>query len=91
MNAHGPKLCEACKRPLSGMSRYNTRRFCSPECYWTTPAKGSPATGTQHKAKRRAMVIFDEDQFHEIRERAVTEKTSFAAQVRLLCEWGLEA
>ena len=85
------KLCESCNRPMLGMSHYKSRRFCSLQCYWKNPANGCPATGTNHKLKRRAVVIFDEDQFAEIRQRAVDKKTSFAEQVRLLCEWGIEA
>ncbi len=50
-----------------------------------------PATGTKCKLKRRTVVTFDEDQFAEIRQRAVKLRTSFAEQVRLLCEHGLEA
>ena len=91
MNGTLTKLCDSCNRPMAGMAHYNTRRFCSLKCYRGTPAKGSPATGVRHKRKRRAVVIFDEDQFAEIRQRAVQEKTSFSEQVRVLCEWGLEA
>lgn len=54
-------------------------------------SKESVANGTKVKLKRKAGVFFDEDQFAEIRQRAVKEKTSFSYQVRLLVEWGLEA
>lgn len=51
------------------------------------PARGVPGrSGTV-----QVCVAFDVDTFEEIRARANAEKTSFAAQVRLLCEWGLEA
>ena len=58
-----------------------------------------PARGSIHKGKgrpplegrRRTMIAFDDDQFEEIRQRAIKEQTSFAAQVRCLVEWGLEA
>ena len=58
------------------------------------PAIGSTRRGKgegQLKGKRRTVIAFDEDQFAEIRQRAVKQQTSFAEQVRLLCEWGLEA
>ncbi len=59
----------------------------------------SPAGGTTRNGKdgrspagqRRIGVWFDSPTFEEIRQRAVKEKTSFAEQVRLLVEWGLEA
>ena len=57
------------------------------------PAKGSTHKGKgrpQLKGRRRTMIAFNDDQFEEIRQRAVKEKTSFAEQVRLLCEWGIE-
>lgn len=40
---------------------------------------------------RRVVVGFDQETFQVIRDRAVKENTSFAEQVRLLVEWGLEA
>ncbi|KKN17941.1 hypothetical protein LCGC14_0960870 [marine sediment metagenome] len=36
-------------------------------------------------------VRFDPETFEEIRRRAIKEGTSFAEQVRILVEWGLEA
>ncbi len=48
---------------------------------------GSPAN---YAGWRRIMVAFDEETFAIIRDRAVRSKTSFAEQVRLLTEWGLE-
>ena len=36
-------------------------------------------------------VRFDSETFDEIRKRAIKEGTSFAEQVRILVEWGLEA
>lgn len=51
-----------------------------------------PACGVAIAGTRRQLVIkCDADQFNEIRERAVREKTSMAEQIRLLLEWGLEA
>lgn len=40
---------------------------------------------------RRIVVAFDEETFGEVRERATDNRTSFAEQVRILVEWGLEA
>lgn len=40
---------------------------------------------------RRVVIGFDDDVFTEIQGRAERERTSFAEQVRLLTEWGLEA
>jgi hypothetical protein len=40
---------------------------------------------------RRVVCGFDQETFQVIRDRAVKENTSFAEQVRLLVEWGLEA
>lgn len=55
-----------------------------------TPAKGALRIfGTSEW--RQINICFDQEQFDEIKERAVKEKTSFADQVRLLVEWGLEA
>ncbi|MGA7327487.1 MAG: hypothetical protein WBX25_24110 [Rhodomicrobium sp.] len=39
----------------------------------------------------QAIVRFDDEMFAAIRARAIAQKTSFSEQVRLLCEWGLEA
>ncbi len=46
---------------------------------------------TQRRQWRQIVCAFDHDTFDAIRARAVREGTSFAEQVRLLCEWGLEA
>lgn len=40
---------------------------------------------------RRAVVIFDDETFGRIRKLAVDNDVSFAEQVRVLVEWGLEA
>ena len=40
---------------------------------------------------RRIVIVFPDEMFLKIRARAVEEQTSFAEQVRLLVEWGLEA
>jgi hypothetical protein len=42
------------------------------------------------RGTRRINVDFDDEMFAQIRERAERERTSFAEQVRLLCEWGLQ-
>ena len=48
------------------------------------------AKGVRHGPNDiRIVVSFDDESFAEIRNRAVTAGTSFAEQVRLLCEWGL--
>ncbi|WP_442580738.1 hypothetical protein ACSBOB_01675 [Mesorhizobium sp. ASY16-5R] len=41
-------------------------------------------------AMKRIVVSFDVEKFDQIRARAVAKGTSFAEQVRLLTEWGLE-
>lgn len=45
---------------------------------------------TQKRYIARIVVEFDDEVFARIYARAVRERTSFAEQVRLLCEWGLE-
>ncbi len=58
-----------------------------------------PARGSTHKGKgrpplkgrRRSMITFDDDQFEEIRQRAIKDGISFTKMVTLLCEWGQEA
>jgi hypothetical protein len=41
-------------------------------------------------AARRIVICFDDETFETIRQRAIGAETSFAEQVRLLVEWGLE-
>lgn len=48
------------------------------------------ASGT-HKGVRRIVVSFDDETFEIIRHQATKSGHSFAQQVRLLVEWGLEA
>ena len=57
------------------------------------PGKGSigRGDGRSHGDLRRIVVAFGQETFDEIRERAIQQKTSFAEQIRLLVEWGLEA
>lgn len=57
------------------------------------PGKGSTSRGDgkNHGDLRRIVVAFPTETFDEIRERAVREQTSFAEQVRMLTEWGLES
>lgn len=42
------------------------------------------------RAALRIVVCFDDETFETIRQRAMAAETSFAEQVRLLVEWGLE-
>lgn len=44
----------------------------------------------KRRGYRQIVVAFDDEMFSHIRARAEQEGTSFAEQVRLLCEWGLE-
>jgi hypothetical protein len=54
--------------------------------------KSEPGKGwTRGDAMKRIVVSFDAETFDQIRSRAVAKNTSFAEQVRLLTEWGLEA
>ncbi len=49
------------------------------------------ARGVRHGPNdMRIVVSFDDETFATIRQRALDDGTSFAEQVRLLCEWGLE-
>ena len=48
------------------------------------------AKGVRHGPNdMRVLVSFDDETFFEIRKRAVNAGTSFAEQVRILCEWDL--
>lgn len=64
---------------------------------WSPVAKGSSKRGKENgkmredSSTKRVVCIFDDDMVSRVRERALREKTSFAYQVRLLVEWGLEA
>lgn len=51
------------------------------------PGRGVVRAGNM----RRIVVLFPPDTFYLIRSRAIKENTSFAEQVRILTEWGLEA
>jgi hypothetical protein len=42
-------------------------------------------------AMRKIGCAFDAETFHQVRDLAAKEGTSFAEQVRQLVEWGLEA
>lgn len=55
------------------------------------PAKGSCRSYDLYRMRPQIVVRFDRATFGQIRARAVAENTSFAEQVRLLAEWGLEA
>lgn len=46
--------------------------------------------GASHGDTLRIVCSFDAETFSQIRTRAVRSGTSFAEQVRLLTEWGLE-
>ncbi len=53
---------------------------------------GKVARGVRHGPNdMRIVVSFDDETFATIRQRALDNGTSFAEQVRQLCEWGLEA
>ena len=54
-----------------------------------TKAKGFSRGGGSDM--RRIVVSFDTETFEQVRQRALAEKCSFADQVRLLVEFGLEA
>jgi hypothetical protein len=47
--------------------------------------------GTPRGSKLQVQCTFDPDTFQQIRTMAVNQKISFAAAIRLLVEWGLEA
>lgn len=55
--------------------------------------KQEPGRGVMDRSPvlRRIVVSFDDETFAAIRARACAEGTSFAEQVRILTEWGLEA
>ena len=55
---------------------------------WTSPARGCR---DRRGYGVKTVCLFDEDTHAQIRQRAVTEGTSFAAQVRQLVDWGLMA
>lgn len=48
------------------------------------------AVGLRKGAMVRVVVSFDEETFDQIRSRALAEHSSFAEQVRVLVEFGLE-
>lgn len=50
----------------------------------------SVANGLRNGAMVRVVVSFDEETFDQIRSRAIAQQSSFAEQVRLLVEFGLE-
>jgi hypothetical protein len=61
-------------------------------------ASGQPAKRRKCAAKgewrpggKRIVILFDHETFKQINDRATVADTSFAEQVRLLVEWGLEA
>lgn len=51
------------------------------------PAKGF----VRGKVMKRVVISFDDETFDALRELAVKEQTSFAEQVRLHVEWGMDA
>lgn len=51
----------------------------------------SRGDGRVSDSTRRIVCQFDNETFEAIRTRAMQDGTSFAHQVRLLVEWGLEA
>jgi hypothetical protein len=65
---------------MSGQGNFSCARAAS------AVAKGH----FSHNGSRKVVVLLDDDTFDEIRDRAVRAGTSFAAQVRMLTEVGLE-
>lgn len=57
------------------------------------PGAGTTRRGNGRKpgVLRRIMVAFDDETFDRLRQMAARDQSSFAEQVRLLVEWGLEA
>jgi len=54
--------------------------------------KGGPAVGTDVPGGKKALVVkIDVDQFDEIRNRAISENTSMAEQIRNLLQWGMDS
>ncbi|MBO6858346.1 hypothetical protein [Roseibium sp.] len=41
--------------------------------------------------QRKVVLVLDDETFEQIRDMAIKDGTSFAEQIRLLVEWGLEA
>lgn len=66
------------KRQIHGDERYPSQ---------TRPV----ARGAVTRAGLMFSVALDEDTVDEIRRRAERDSTSFAEQIRMLVEWGLEA
>lgn len=56
---------------------------------FSKPRNPKVGTGCTVGQGKQIQCIFDPGQFAEIRARALREKTSVAAQIRLLCEWGI--
>jgi hypothetical protein len=57
----------------------------------TREARGNRRGRVGRSDPTQISIRFDDLTFETIRERAKTEKTSFAEQVRTLVEWGLES
>lgn len=49
-----------------------------------------PGRGLDRGSYKRIVVSLPDETFDEIRALAVKRRTSFAEQIRLLVEWGLE-
>ena len=59
-----------------------------------TPALGTQRYGTGRRPVtwgRRAVVIFDDETFDRIRQLALNDGVSFAEQVRILVQWGMDS
>ncbi|MCG8506197.1 MAG: hypothetical protein MI755_16455 [Sphingomonadales bacterium] len=56
----------------------------------THTQKRPVARGVRKDRKLAVVVAFDEETFDAIRQRAISEGTSFGEQVRTLVEWGLD-
>jgi hypothetical protein len=55
------------------------------------PKSAGQARGVVRGGQRQVVIKMYEDQFNEVRARAVAENTSLAEQIRLLIKWGLES
>jgi hypothetical protein len=53
------------------------------------PAQGFVALN-RGETNRRIVITLDDETFSAVRSRALEQRTSFAEQVRILVEWGLE-
>ena len=55
------------------------------------PKGTGPAQGVPVGALRKIVIAVEHETFETLRNRAIRDNTSFAEQVRILIEWGLES